>query len=51
MTYCPLFKGWPEENLKSCVEKWRELTGTNGRLLVKKGTANPYVEDGVERGG
>ena len=37
-SYCPVFRSGTTEKLKFCVERWREMTGGGGNLVLEDGT-------------
>lgn len=44
-SYCPITEGWSAPKLKFCIEKWRDITGGGGSLLVEEGTATAYENE------
>jgi hypothetical protein len=48
MQFCPSTDGWTDDQFEYCVNTWRRLTGTSGRLLTKEGTGTPEACDNVE---
>jgi hypothetical protein len=45
-SWCPVIEGWNNDKMRFCLGKWRELTGSDGRLVLKNETGTPAECEG-----
>jgi hypothetical protein len=45
-SWCPVVDRWDNDKLRFCLGKWRELTGSDGRLVLMNETGTPAECEG-----